>query len=160
MTTISPGESQLKTLMRLSFIFDSAGENVLGKGALAMMYQAGRDAGSSQREPFGRCADVEEALRMVLMEGDDIWLFEAWQEPGAEDVWTEANGRSRAFFVFRRCPLLSLARNAGSVPGGILCHTLHGYIAGSLENIVGRRVDVRVAHCGPRACKLLLELKD
>lgn len=144
--------------MRLSRIFDAAGENILGKGAPAMMYQAGRDAGLSGNGPWGDGADVEEALGMVLTEGEDVWAFEPWSEHGAETAPAEEGDRLE-WFIFRRCPLLSLARNAGSSPGGIICHALHGYVAGSLEKMMGRRVDIRIGHCGPRACKLLVEMK-
>lgn len=160
MPTVSPCESQLRTLMRLSSIFDAAGENILGKGAPAVMYQAGRDASRLRRDLSGASDDVTGALRAVLTEGEDVWLFEPWPEPGEEDAWTENGGRRRAWYIFRRCPLLSLARNAGSTAGGIICNTMHGYIAGSLEVLMSRRVDIRTGHCGPRACKLLLEMKD
>lgn len=145
--------------MRLSFIFDRAGENVLGKGALAMMYQAGRDAGRAPCERPGGAAGVKEALEAVLTEGEEVWQFEPWQEPGSDGLWTEENGKRLGWFVFRRCPLLSLARNAGSAQGGIICHTLHGYMAGSIENLVGTKVDIRIGHCGPRACKLMVEMR-
>ncbi len=154
------GDAQLKTLMKLSFVLDAAGEGILGKGAPAMMYQAGRDAASAQRDTSARSEDVDEALALVLAEGDEVWLFERWQEPGTEGPWMESGGRQSTWFLFRRCPLIALAKKAGTNQGGILCQALHGYIAGSMENVMGRRVDIKVGHCGPRACKLLLELRS
>lgn len=67
--------------------------------------------------------------------------------------------RRSTWMVFMRCPLMTLAGRAGSTPGGILCQVVHGYIAGSMEGLLGQRVDMRVGHCGPRACKVLLELR-
>jgi predicted hydrocarbon binding protein len=153
------GDAQLKTLMKLSFILDTAGEGVLGKGAPAMMYQAGRDAGCARHDAIGRSDEIEEALALVLTEGDEIWLFERWQEPGQEGLWMENGNRQYTWLIFRRCPLMTLARKAGTNPGGILCQAMHGYMAGSMENIMGRRVDVKVSHAGPGACKLMLELR-
>jgi predicted hydrocarbon binding protein len=152
-------DAQLKTLMKLSFILDTAGEGILGKGAPAMMYQAGRDAGSAQRDTSARSDDVDEALALVLTEGDEVWSFERWQEPGAEGLWMENGDRRSTWLLFRRCPLISLAKKAGTNQGGLLCQALHGYIAGSMEDVMRRRVDIKVGHCGPRACKLLLELR-
>jgi predicted hydrocarbon binding protein len=158
----SRGDAQLKTLMKLSFILDAAGEDVLGKGAPAMMYQAGRDIGRAQH-PGGNGTvagdDVEEALGLVLTEGEEVWQFERWQDPGNEGLWMEDGDRRATWLLFRRCPLMTLAKKAGSRPGGILCQAMHGYISGSMEGILARRVDIRIDHCGPRACKLLLELR-
>lgn len=151
-------KAQLKALMRLAHIMDAAGEGVLGKGAPAMMYQAGRDAGLAEGTARAGISDVHEALAAVLVEGDEVWQVELWQEGGGP-LPAEASGRSDTWVLFRRCPLLALARRAGTRPGGILCQALHGYLSGSMEAIIGRRVDMKVDHCGPRACKVLLELK-
>ncbi len=80
----SRGDAQLKTLMRLSFILDAAGEQVLGKGAPAMMYHAGRDTGRDRRLGTGIVGedDIEEALVLILTEGEEVWRFERWQDPG------------------------------------------------------------------------------
>lgn len=153
-------DAQLKTLMRLCYILDAGGEAVLGKGAPAIMYQAGRDAGLSSCHLEGRTADADEALCLVLEEGEDAWQVERWQEPGSGGAGAGQEGRGSAWLVFRRCPLISLASSAGTTPGGMLCQAFHGYVAGSMETILGHRVDMRVGHCGPRACKVLLELGD
>jgi predicted hydrocarbon binding protein len=156
-----PSDAQLRTLMKLSFILDSAGDQVLGKGAPAMMYQAGRDTGRAQH--LGDVTitedDVEKALALILTEGEEVWQFENWQDPGADGPWMQNGERRATWLLFRRCPLMTLAKKAGTKPGGILCQAMHGYISGSMENILARRVDIRVDHCGPRACKLLLELR-
>lgn len=157
----SRGDAQLKTLMRLSFILDAAGEQVLGKGAPAMMYHAGRDTGRDRRLGTGIVGedDIEEALALILTEGEEVWRFERWQDPGEEGLWMENGDRRTTWLLFRRCPLMTLAKKAGSKPGGILCQAMHGYVSGSMEDILARRVDIRIGHCGPRACKLLLELR-
>jgi predicted hydrocarbon binding protein len=145
--------------MKRSFILDTAGENVLGKGAPALMYQAGRDAGLAEGGLRQKTADVMQALKVVLDDGDEVWQVETWQEPGAPGDWTEDGDGVSASLVFKQCPLLMLARSAGSTPGGMLCQALHGYIAGSMETMLSKRVDLKVDHCGPRACKVILELK-
>jgi predicted hydrocarbon binding protein len=152
-------EAELRALMKLSFILDTAGESVLGKGAPALMYQAGRDAGLGDGEMHGETTDIMRALELVLDEGDEVWQVDLWREPGASDVWVEGGETLSAWLVFKRCPLLTLARSAGSTPGGMLCQALHGYMAGSMEAMLSRRVDMRVGHCGPRACKIMLELR-
>jgi predicted hydrocarbon binding protein len=156
----SRSEAELKTLMRLAFIFDAAAESVLGKGAAAMMYQSGRDAGCIQGCRLERAQDIEDALRSVLTEGDEVWQYERWKDPGQEGFWTEARGRRSGWLVFRRCPLMSLTRKVGSNPGGLLCQALHGYMAGCMEKALGQRVDMKINHCGPRACKILLEMRN
>lgn len=156
----SRSEAELKTLMRIAFIVDAAAESVLGKGAAAMMYQSGRDAGCLQGCRLERAQDVDEALRAVLVEGDDVWQFERWKDPGQESLWTEADGRRSTWVVFRRCPLMTLTRTVGSNPGGLLCQALHGYMAGCMEKVLGQRVDMKINHCGPRSCKVLMELRN
>lgn len=158
---VMPGDAQLRTLMKLSFILDSAGERVLGKGAPAMMYQAGRDTGRARRLGDGTVAedDIEEAIALILTEGDEVWQFESWQDPGSDGPWMQDGDRRAIWLLFRRCPLMTLAKKAGTKPGGILCQAMHGYISGSMESVLGRRVDIRIDHCGPEACKLLLELR-
>ncbi len=153
-------EAQLRSLMKLSFILDTAGENVLGKGAPALMYQAGRDAGLAEGGMRRRTADALQALRCVLDDGDEVWQVETWREQAAQGDWTEEGDVLSACLVFTQCPLLTLARSAGSTPGGMLCQALHGYIAGSMETMIDRRVDLRVEHCGPRACKVMMELRS
>lgn len=152
-------EAQLKALMRLAFVLDAAGEGVLGKGAPAMMYQAGRDAGTAHDSPAGGIGDIDEALSLVLTEGEEVWHVERWRDPGQGDLMMETGGRASTWILFRRCPLLALARRVGSRPGGLLCQALHGYLAGSMEVMMGCRVDMKVGHAGPRACKILLELR-
>jgi len=156
-----PGNAQLKALMKLSFIMDAAGERMLGKGAPAMMYQAGRDAGRDRYSGNGTVADddIEGAFALILTEGEEAWLYERWQDPGMNGPWMENGDRRSTWLLFRRCPLMTLAGKAGTRPGGILCHAMHGFISGSMEAMLARRVDLRIGHCGPRACKLLLELR-
>ncbi len=153
-------QAQLKSLMHLLYIMDATGEGVLGKGAPAMMYQAGRDEGIIQGATAGRTEDIEEALSMVLSGGDDVWQVERWKEPGRDDYWMEEGNVRSTWLIFRMCPLLELSKRAGSTLGGLLCQALHGYTAGLMESIVGCRVEMRVGHCGPGACKVLLEMSD
>ena len=157
----SPGDAQLKALMKLSFILDTATEQMLGKGAPAMMYQAGRDAGRDRCAGDGTVGedDIEGAFALILTEGEEAWLYERWQDPGNDGPWMENGDRRATWLLFRRCPLMTLAGKAGTRPGGILCHAMHGYISGSMVGMLARRVDIRIGHCGPRACKLLLELR-
>jgi hypothetical protein len=124
-----------------------------------MMYQAGRDAGCEWGGPVCRTEDVNEALTLALAEGDEAWQFEEWQEAGQEGLWIERGDLRCKWIIFRRCPLMLLARKTGSNPGGILCQALHGYIAGCTGGILGRQTDLRLGHSGTRACKVLLELR-
>lgn len=153
-------EAELKTLMRLAYIVDAAAEGVLGKGAPAMMYQSGRDAGLTQGAPVLHTDDVEQALRIALVEGEDVWHFEHWKDPGQESYWTDSHDRRSTWFLFTRCPLLGLSRTVGTTPGGILCQALHGYMAGCMERSLSARVDMKINHCGPNACKVLLEMRS
>lgn len=159
-TGIAMQGMQLKSMMRLLGVLDAAGKSVLGKGAPAMMYQAGRDEGVLHGVTPEVSLDIEEALSAVLYDGEDLWKVERWKEPGSDDFWME-EGRVRSMWlIIRACPLLELARRTGSTVGGVLCQALHGYAAGSMESIFGCRVDLRVGHCGPGACKILLEMRD
>jgi len=153
-------QMQLVTLMKLTYILDTAGEGVLGKGAPAMMYQAGLDSGREQARHAEHTDDLHGALAEVLTEGEEVWQIESWQDPGQETEWFDANGRRCTWLVFRRCPLITLSRRVGSTPGGLLCQALHGYIAGSLGRIMGCRLDLKVEHCGPRSCKILVEKRS
>jgi predicted hydrocarbon binding protein len=152
-------EAELRTLMRLAYILDASAEGVLGKGAPAMMYQAGRDAGCAEGCRRGRTDDLEHALRQALSEGEDVWQFERWRDPGQDDDWVESNGRRSTWLVFRRCPLMSLTHTVGSSPGGLLCQATHGYLSGCMEMSLGHRVDMKIDHCGPQACKVIMEMR-
>ncbi|HEY5533285.1 MAG TPA: hypothetical protein VIK22_14950 [Candidatus Anoxymicrobiaceae bacterium] len=154
------GDAQLKMLMRLASVLDTAGEGVLGKGAPAMMYQAGRDAGLEHRRPHEPVDNMEAAMAQVLTESKELWMYEGWQEPGSDSLWSENGERCSICMIFRRCPLMALSRSAGTTPGGILCQVLHGYIAGSMEVLLEQRVEMKVGHCGPRACKVQVELRS
>ncbi|MHB8895821.1 MAG: hypothetical protein ACYC99_11690 [Candidatus Geothermincolia bacterium] len=153
-------EAEIKTLMRIAYILDASAEGVLGKGAPAMMYQAGRDAGFAEGCRTGRTDDLEQALRSALVEGEDIWQFERWRDPGQESYWIESDDRRSSWLVFRRCPLMNLTRSVGSTPGGLLCQATHGYMSGCMEQSLGTRVDMKIVHCGPRACKVLMEMRN
>ena len=152
--------AHLRALMRVARIIDAAGEGVLGRGAPAIMYQSGRDVGRREGYAARRVPGLDEALAIVLSEGEEAWRFERWRDPGQEGLWMKEGPTRATWLLFRRCPLLTLARDSGSIQGGILCQALHGYIAGSLERIMGHRLEIRIGHCGPRACKILAEMKD
>lgn len=152
-------EAQLKTLMRLVFVIDAATEGMLGKGAPAMMYQSGRDAAGARAARFTDTEDVDRALEDALAEGGGAWHFERWMDPGQEEYWMRDGAKLSGWLVFTACPLMSLARSVGSGAGGLLCQAMHGYLAGCLASSMGRRVDMKIAHCGPRACKVLLEMR-
>ncbi len=152
-------EPELKALMRMVFILDVTIDGVLGKGAHAMMYQSGRDTGRVQGRLAARTEDFDTALRSVLAEGEGVWRFEYWKDPGQQDHWIHGGDRSSAWLVFRSCPLQRLTRAVGTKPGGLLCHAFHGYMIGCMEMALGRRVDMKIGHCGPRACKVQVEMR-
>lgn len=152
-------QAELKTMMQLLYILDATGERVLGKGAPAMMYQAGRDEGIARGKIAGSATDLDEALSLVLTGGDEVWQVERWKAPGEDSYLIEDGNHKSMWLIFLRCPLLELAHRVGSNPGGLLCQSLHGYMAGSMEKMLGCRVDMRVGHCGPGACKILLEMR-
>ncbi len=150
---------QLKALMRLVTLLESVGEGVLGKGGPAMMYQAGLDTGKADGAVPGKTDDLDRALAMIGAEwGDGVWRMERWRDPG-EGEWSDRQGRKTTWLLMRSCPILTLGRRTGVTPGGLLCQSLHGYMAGRLGQMMDCRVDLRISHCGPRACKLLLEVK-
>lgn len=155
----SDHEAQLRMLMRLCFMIDTAGEEILGKGAAAMMYQAGKDAGRREVVRGEVADDLEGALERVLPEGEKIWGFKRWKDPGQDDLWVEKDDVRSTWIVFRRCPLLVLARRVGTRPGGMLCQVTHGYMAGMMEDMLGAKVDMKIEHSGPLACKVLVSVK-
>lgn len=155
--------AQMRVLMKLAYVFDVSGGAVLGKGAPAIMYQAGLDAGRNEARIDESAEDLDSALRMVFNEESEVWRIERWVEPGEEEAGgQEEDGKpgDREWLIFRQCPLIALARKVGTAPGGVLCQALHGYMAGMIEQILGRRVEIKTAHCGPRACKLLAETRE
>jgi predicted hydrocarbon binding protein len=152
-------EAEVRTLMRLAYILDTSAEGVLGKGSAALMYQAGRDAGCAEGCRGGLTDDFEEALRQAMVEGEEVWQFERWRDPGQAEDWIESDSRKSCHLVFRRCPLMGLTRNVGSTPGGLLCQAIHGYMSGCAEQSLGERIDMKIIHCGPRACKVLVEMR-
>lgn len=143
---------QLKALMRIASILDSAGERVLGKGAGAIMYQAGKEEGREQGRKLEPASNFNAALASLLLEGNTICDFDYFEGESASRT------KEISVVVFRRCPLNALSRSTGSNLGGFLCQALHGYLAGSIEEMLGKKVDLRTLHSGPRACKIRVEM--
>jgi len=138
-------------------VVDLAGEEVTGKSAPQLMYFAGKDLGLREAARYDCTDDIERALRWVFPGPDDVWKVTLWKNKEDEDFWVYEVEEMFIRLLFEECPVRESCLATGARMGGVACQTVHGYAAGMLEKIFGRKVDLHTEHMGPAACLVMLK---
>lgn len=133
-------------------------EVLLGRGARAVCFRAGREVGLDQavqrrtKDPFEALQAVrEEMLRMGIN-----WPFEPFKKQSESDLVTHHDGYSEIRLAFRNCIVRCTLFRYGFPQEMSLCQTKHGLFCGLFQQIYGASATLDVVHSGENACLLRL----
>jgi predicted hydrocarbon binding protein len=147
----------LRALSEALAVLNLAGEEVTGKSAPQLMYFAGKDLGMKESVRYDCTDDIEQALRWVFPGAGEVWKITLWKNKEDEDFWVYEVEEMFIRLLFEECPIRESCLAAGVRLGGVACQTVHGYAAGMLEKIFGRRADLHTEHMGPGACLVMFK---
>lgn len=145
-----------RALCEVLAVLDQAGGEVTGRSTPQLMYFAGKDLGRRESIAHDRTEDLERALGWVFPGREEVWRVILWKNQEDEDYWVFEDGGMLVRLLFEECPVRRSCLAAGVPLGGVACQAVHGYAAGMLEEIFGRRVELQTAHAGPGACLVIL----
>lgn len=146
-------------------VFLSAGahglEVLLGRGAAAITFRAGRAAGL-RADVARKETDLPKALDAVWEEMCKIgmrWPFEPYKKAADSELVTQdSDGNRKMQLVFRNCMVRSSLFRYGHPQKLSLCHMNHGLFCGLLEHVCGSRCNLEIDHAGENACIKTLTL--
>jgi len=147
---------RLRATSEILGMLNQAGEEVTGRSAPQLMYFAGKDLGLKEANAYDKTDDIERALRYVFPGREDVWKVTLWKNKEDDDFWVYEVETMFIRLLFEKCPVREACLAAGVRLGGIACQAAHGYAAGMLERIFGRKVDLQTEHMGPGACLVML----
>lgn len=145
-----------RALCEVLAVLDQAGGEVTGRSTPQLMYFAGKDLGRRESAALDRTDDLERAMEWVFPGRDEVWKVSLWKNKEDEDYWIFEVEEMLVRLLFEECPVRRSCQASGIALGGVVCQAVHGYAAGMLEEIFGRRVDLQTAHAGPGACLVVL----
>ncbi|MBC7252582.1 MAG: hypothetical protein H5T72_01250 [Actinobacteria bacterium] len=145
-----------RALSEILAILDRAGGEVTGRSTAQLLYFAGKDLGKRESAAYDRTEDLERALGWVFPGRDEVWKVSLWKNQEDEDYWVFEAEEMMVRLLFEECPLRRSCLASGIPLGGVACQAVHGYAAGMLQEIFGRRVDLQTRHAGPGACLVVL----
>ncbi|MDY6795884.1 MAG: hypothetical protein SWK76_11515 [Actinomycetota bacterium] len=148
---------KLRAVSEALAILDLAGGEVTGKSAPQLMYFAAKDLGAKEAAGYDHTDDIERALNWVFPESRRVWNITLWKDQGEDDYWAMEGEEMSIKLLFEECPVREMCTAAGVRLGGVACQAMHGYAAGMLWQIFGRRVDINIEHSGPGSCLLVLK---
>ncbi|MCI5148778.1 MAG: hypothetical protein D3916_05200 [Candidatus Electrothrix sp. MAN1_4] len=136
-------------------------EEVVGQGAVATCFTAGRMAGmkphSCNKEVDDR-SNVREILLAVRseMECRGInWPFDI----DYHNIIEPESDHSQGWIIpFQNCTARCTLFRYGFPQGRALCQTKHGLFCGLFKRISGQQVSLEILHAGENACLLRLKL--
>jgi len=137
-------------------VMNQAGEEVTGRSAPQLMYFAGKDLGLKEATAYDNTDDIERALKNVFPGREEVWKVSLWKNKEDDDFWVYEVETMFIRLLFEECPVRNACLAAGVGMGGVACQTVHGYAAGMLEKIFGRKVDLQTEHTGPGSCLVML----
>jgi predicted hydrocarbon binding protein len=147
-------------LMRIMASLGLASDSLIGNAANALMYQAGKDMGKTEGKKLDKTNDLAKALEMLMHAEEGVWFAELWKDQGQNDFVIQNNGISSACVIFRECPIRQVCLSHGTKMDGVICRITHGLFAGMLGEVMNKKVDLKVEHAGPNACKKILEIRE
>jgi len=148
---------RLRAMAEAMAVLNQAGEEVTGKSAPQLMYFAGKDLGLKEAVAYDDTDDIERALKWVFQGMEEVWKVTLWKNQEDEDFWVYEVEEMFIRLLFEECPVRDSCLAAGVALGGVACQAVHGYAAGMLEKIFGRKVDLQTEHMGPAACLVMLK---
>ncbi len=152
-------KNNIQALMRILASLDFASNSLIGTAAKALMYQTGKDIGRLEGKKLDHTDDLGQAMDMLMQAERGVWYIEPWADDGATDYLSHEDGITRARVIFRECPIRQVCLTHGIKQDGVICRITHGLFAGMLGEAMAKRVELKVEHAGPNACKKIVELK-
>jgi predicted hydrocarbon binding protein len=137
-------------------VMNQAGAEVTGRSAPQLMYFAGKDLGLKEAASYDNTDDIERALKSVFQGREEVWKVSLWKNKEDEEFWVYEVETMFIRLLFEECPVRNACLAAGVRMGGVACQTVHGYAAGMLEKIFGRKVDLQTELMGPGSCLVML----
>lgn len=156
---------KLKEVQGLSVFLASVAsglEEVLGDGAGAITYRAGRSSGRKTEVAARDDQDLLKALDLVWDEMCRLgmrWHFEPYRPPGQADLVVHEDGVTKVHLVFDNCMVRCALFRYGHPQKLSLCLMNHGLFCGLLEKIHGGSANLDILHAGENACLKLLTVK-
>ncbi len=146
-------DDELPALMRISGALSQTLHNLLGRSGSAPAFIAGRNLAKDVARDVGveQTEDVENALEQLANAFKGGWKFVVWHKKGVPQIRKE-NGNTVIDLVFRECVIRETLKEVNGEQQGPLCRVASGFIAGLLEEITGKRVELEIIHAGPRSC--------
>ncbi len=137
-------------------------EEVLGRGASAITYRAGRTSGRKTDVTASETGDLMKALDLVWEEMCRLgmrWHFEPYQMPGKTQLVEEEDGKVKLHLVFDNCMVRCALFRHGHPQKLSLCLMNHGLFCGLVEKIHGGSANLEVLHAGENACLKVLTIE-
>jgi len=147
---------RLRAISEALGVLNQAGEEVTGRSAPQLMYFAGKDLGLKEAAAYDNTDDIERALKWVFPGMEEVWKVTLWKNKEDDEFWIYEVEEMFVRLLFEECPVRASCLAAGVKLGGVACQTVHGYAAGMLQKIFGRKVDLHTEHMGPGACLVML----
>lgn len=156
---------KLKEVQGLSVFLASVAsglEEVLGDGAGAITYRAGRTSGRKTEVAAKEDSDLLKALDLVWDEMCRLgmrWHFVPYQPAGQATMVVHEDGVAKVHLVFDNCMVRCALFRYGHPQKLSLCLMNHGLFCGLLEKIHGGSANLDILHAGENACLKLLTVK-
>lgn len=152
-------KNNIQALMRIMASLGLASDSLIGTAANALMYQTGKDMGRHEGKKLDKTDDVAKAFEMLMKAEEGVWQMELWKDDGVQDFVFDRDGMKKAHVIFRECPVRQVCLTHGIKMDGVVCRITHGLFAGMMSEVMSKKVDLKVEHAGPNACKKILEFK-
>ncbi len=153
-------KNNVQAFMRIVASLSLASDTLIGPAAKALMYQSGKEMGKAEAKKLDRTDDLLKALAMLDEAERGVWHIEPWADDGASSFIVEQDGSHVAHLIFRECPIRQVCLTHGIAQDGAICRITHGLFAGMMGEIMNKRIEVKVEHAGPNACKKVVEIKE
>ncbi|UTB33335.1 MAG: hydrocarbon binding protein (contains V4R domain) [Methanobacterium sp. ERen5] len=152
-------EEALHVLMKFVGSMSSALEQVSGRGANAIVYQAGKRMGHEAGKMVEKTDDLEKAMQELSEILGAEFYFDMWKPAGQEGYTIEKGDETVVKLIFRDCVVRQTLRRTGLPQKGPLCYLLYGYTVGAVEEVMDIRGKLDIDHVGPNACLKTLTIK-
>ncbi len=137
-------------------------EEVLGRGAGAITYRAGRTTGRKTEIAASEPDDLLKALDRVWDEMCRLgmrWHYEPYQMPGSAALIEKEGGKTKLHLVFDNCMVRCALFRHGHPQKLSLCLMNHGLFCGLVEKIHGGSANLEILHAGENACLKVLTVE-
>ncbi|HEX3013927.1 MAG TPA: hydrocarbon binding protein (contains V4R domain) [Methanobacterium sp.] len=149
---INDYEEALHILMKFVGSMSSALEQVSGRGANAIVYQAGKRMGHEVGKLAEKTDDLEKAMTQLSQILGMEFYFEMWKPSDQEGYTIERGHETVVKLLFMDCVVRQTLRRTGLPQKGPLCYLLYGYMVGAVEEVMSIKGKLDIDHVGPNAC--------